>query len=176
MDIESISFISHLASDDRLILSNNIIHSHSRTSLSVSVPLLFTKHDPVTFSVAVRTKLSLYLSVSQRCAALCGIIELNSVECITQNFYSYDTKTMDPREIYKQSNEYKKDFISSVIVQEIIPSNFKLLPRSKCREDQIFFSHVNGEKTRREWLHYTGNTFYCVYCLCYSNRNDIGKT
>lgn len=73
--------------------------------------------------------------------------------------YTYDV-------IRNKSDEIKVDFITNAIAQTGIPAHFK--PLSRFDENKIFFRGKNGEQTQREWLLFENNSFFCVYCLCYS--------
>lgn len=62
----------------------------------------------------------------------------------------------------------KLKFVKDVITQQGVPSHFRPLPQ--CHTDKIFYTINDEGKKQREWLYIDENTFYCVYCLCFSER------
>lgn len=69
-------------------------------------------------------------------------------------------------EIRSKNNEMKCAFIKNVISQTGIPANFTPLPRSS--QNKIFHRINGNEEEYREWILFENNTFFCVYCLCFS--------
>lgn len=74
--------------------------------------------------------------------------------------------------IRKESNETKINFIQNVISLEN-PVNFTPLPRSDV--NKIFYRIKDGQKQRREWIHYEDNKFFCVYCVCFSALDEKNR-
>lgn len=71
------------------------------------------------------------------------------------------------REIRNKRDTHKIDFIESIISQKGIPDNFVPLPRSF--PNKIFFKD-DGEQ--REWISFENSTFFCAYCVCYSEYKN----
>lgn len=72
-------------------------------------------------------------------------------------------------QIRNSSNEVKIDFITNVISETEIPSEFQKLVGSN--PEKIFYEIKDGCQSKREWVLFYQNTFYCVYCVCFSPLN-----
>lgn len=72
--------------------------------------------------------------------------------------------------IRNSSNEVKIDFIQNVVSKTEIPFDFKKLLRSK--PETIFYEIKDGCQTKREWVLFYQNIFYCMYCVCFSPLNE----
>lgn len=68
--------------------------------------------------------------------------------------------------IRHERNENKVNFIINVSFQTDIPRNLIPLPRSD--PNKIFYSTINGETHRRDYVLFRNNKFYCTHCLCFS--------
>lgn len=79
-------------------------------------------------------------------------------------------------QIRNSTTEAKIEFITNVISQTNIPSDFKKILRS--RPEKIFYEIKDGKQCKREWVLFCQNKFYCVYCVCFSplceNRMVLG--
>lgn len=66
----------------------------------------------------------------------------------------------------------KINFIQNVISQTDIPVDF--IPTKLGISENIFHRSIDGEQHPREWILFEKNTFYCAYCLCFSElRIDL---
>lgn len=72
--------------------------------------------------------------------------------------------------IRESNTDCKIEFVSTVISQNGVPSDFQSIGRSK--KTNIFFEINKDETIRREWIFFLDNKFYCVYCLCFSPLNS----
>lgn len=69
------------------------------------------------------------------------------------------------------SVEDKIKVISRIVSSTDIPNDF--IVRKRGHTEKVFYEIINNEIQRREWLLFVNNTFYCVYCLCFSpNRKQ----
>lgn len=79
---------------------------------------------------------------------------------------SVENNNNNSANIRNKSDEIKVNFIKNVLSQTGIPQNFIALPKSN--ENKIFFGFKNDETQRRDYILFENNTFYCVFCLCFS--------
>lgn len=66
-------------------------------------------------------------------------------------------------EIRDRSKQEKLDFMSNVLSQTELPSDF--IPIARSNTNKIFFRN-NGE--RRDWVFFEKNNFFSAYCMCFS--------
>lgn len=69
-----------------------------------------------------------------------------------------------------KNDEIKVNFVQNSVSQINIPLNFKPIPYSKT--ESIFYCTIEGKQHRREWLFFQNNSFYCVYCVCFSALDE----
>lgn len=68
-----------------------------------------------------------------------------------------------------QSIECKLVFIQNVLNQTEIPPFFGQKKKSAVKN--IFFRIKNGEESRRHWIFFENECFFCAYCICFAAKN-----
>lgn len=87
---------------------------------------------------------------------------------------------------YAREIELKSDTEKVAVIQQVLSStnseklkDFVQKFKSKLSADTLFYSKIDGHEksVKREWILIKDNTFYCIYCICFSTwRKDALST
>lgn len=72
-------------------------------------------------------------------------------------------------ELRNSTIEAKIEFILDIISQPGVPNDVKSIC---CDHEKLFYELKDGNKTKREWVSFFNNKFFCIYCLCFSTLDN----
>lgn len=79
---------------------------------------------------------------------------------------------IDVSEVALLSDAEKVNFTLNRLLTDI-PRNFISKSQTKAKHcKQIFYDKKNDI---REWIYFANNIFYCLYCLCFGNNNNVDE-
>lgn len=81
----------------------------------------------------------------------------------------HSADTFDVITIRNQADVIKVNYIKNLLSQTAIPGNFQ--PNWKTNNiRKLFFRTNDGKESKREYVLFENDKFYCAYCVCFARK------